>query len=31
VHGLLDSPAVFNGLKRELAGRLRPGLAYLNC
>jgi triacylglycerol lipase len=24
VHGLLDTPAVFNGLKRELAGRRHP-------
>jgi triacylglycerol lipase len=24
VHGLLDTPAVFNGLKRELAGRRQP-------
>jgi triacylglycerol lipase len=24
VHGLLDTPAVFNGLKRELGGRRRP-------
>jgi triacylglycerol lipase len=24
VHGLLDTPAVFNGLKRELAGRRDP-------
>ncbi len=24
MHGLLDTPAVFNGLKRELAGRRQP-------
>jgi hypothetical protein len=30
MHGLLDSPAVFNALTRELAGHLRHCLADRN-